>query len=127
EYLRTVDALEFDVHPYDNNQAPAVIPGLPQTVLLLPATNYPYEHHVRSVHGQTLDNAGEPIVNVEVTEGVRERVLSDGRGVFVLPLRWSLPVGPVVLDAVDHRTGRTDQLNLTLPDDLQQGHIFTLT
>jgi hypothetical protein len=57
---------------------------------------------------------------------VAERVLSDERGVFALPLRWAPFSGNVVLDAIDHRTGRTDQLTLALPQDLQQGHTFTL-
>jgi hypothetical protein len=54
-------------------------------------------------------------------------VLSDERGVFALPLRWVALSGNVVIDAIDHRTARTDQLTLTLPQDLQQGQTFTLT
>ena len=125
EYLRTIDALEFDVHPYNDSQPPAVLASLPQTVLLLPSTNYP--HAVRTVRGQTLDAGGDPVANVEVTHGVAERVLSDERGVFTLPLRWAPLAGLVVIDALDNRTGRTGQLTLTLPQDLQQGHSFTLT
>jgi hypothetical protein len=125
EYLRTIDALEFDVHPYDDSQPPAVLASLPQTVLLLPSTNYP--HAVRTVRGQTLDMAGDPVANVEVTHGAAERVLSDERGVFTLPLRWAPFAGLVIIDALDNRTGRTGQLTLTLPQDLQQGHSFTLT
>ena len=125
EYLRTVDALEFDVHPYDNSQPPAVLPNLPHTVLLLPSTNYP--HVARTVRGQTLDVNGDPVANVEVTQGSAERVLSDERGVFTLPLRWVAFSGPVVIDAIDNRTGRTGQVTLTLPQDLQLGHSFTLT
>jgi phage portal protein BeeE len=127
DYLRTADALEFDVHPYDNDNPPAVIPSLPTTVMLLPSAGYRHATHIRVVRGLTLDAGGTPIANVEVTEGPRERVLSDERGVFALPLRWPLLVGPVVLDAIDHRTGRSDQINLMLPGDLQQGHTFTLT
>jgi hypothetical protein len=125
EYLRTVDALEFDVHPWDDTQPPAVLPKLPHTVLLLPSTSYP--HAVRTVRGRTLDTNGDPIANVEVTQGMAERVLSDERGVFALPLRWAAFNGPIVIDAVDNRTGRTSQLTLTLPQDLQLGHSFTLT
>jgi hypothetical protein len=125
EYLRTVDALEFDVHPYDDNLPPAVLPNLPQTVLLLPSTSYP--HAARTVRGRTLDATGDPIANVEVTQGTAERVLSDERGVFTLPLRWAAFSGPVVIDAIDNRTGRTGQITLTLPQDLQLGHSFTLT
>jgi hypothetical protein len=125
EYLRTVDALEFDVHPYDDSQPPAVLPNLPHTVLLLPSANYP--HAARTVRGRTLDTNGDPVANVEVTQGAAERVLSDERGVFTLPLRWVAFSGLVVIDAVDNRTGRTGQIMLTLPQDLQLGHSFTLT
>jgi hypothetical protein len=127
EYLRTVDALEFDIHPYDDHQPPAVVPDLPRTVLLLPSANYPHAAFIRTLRGITLDTSGDPIANVEVTQGVAERVLSDERGVFALPLRWVALSGNVVIDAIDHRTGRIDQLTLTLPQDLQQGQTFTLT
>jgi hypothetical protein len=125
EYLRTVDGLEFDVHPYDDSQPPAVLPNLPLTVLLLPSTSYP--HAARTVRGRTLDANGDPVANVEVTQGAAERVLSDERGAFTLPLRWAAFSGPVVIDAIDNRTGRTGQITLTLPQDLQLGHSFTLT
>ncbi|MDB5934429.1 MAG: hypothetical protein JWQ01_1773 [Massilia sp.] len=127
EYLRTVDALEFDIHPYDDHHPPAVVSALPQTVLLLPSANYPHAAFIRTLRGRTLDASGDPIANVEITQGVAERVLSDERGVFALPLRWAALSGNLVIDAIDHRTGRTDQLTLTLPQDLQQGQTFTLT
>lgn len=126
-YLRTVDALAFDVHPYDDDHPPAVLPTLPQTVLLLPSVSYPHASFVRTLRGTTVDTNGGPIANVEVTQGGAERVLSDERGVFVLPLRWPALSGNVVIDAIDHRTGRTEQRALTLPQDLQQGQTFTLS
>jgi len=127
DYLRTLDALEFDIHPYDDTQPPAVLSNVPLTVHLLPSVMYPYAGFVRTVRGRTLDVNGDPIANTEVSSGLAERVLSDERGVFALPLRWAPASGNVLLDAVDHRTGRTDQLALTLPQDLQQGQTFTLT
>jgi hypothetical protein len=127
EYLRTIDALEFDIHPYDDSQPPVVLPNQAQAVLLLPSANYPHAAFVRTVRGRTLDVNGDPIANVEVTQGAAERVLSDERGVFALPLRWVALSGNVVIDAIDHRTGRNDQIMLTLPQDLLQGQTFTLT
>ena len=55
EYLRTADALEFDIHPYDDSQPPAVLSNLPHTVLMLPSVTYPYAAFVRTVRGRTLD------------------------------------------------------------------------
>jgi hypothetical protein len=127
EYLRTVDALEFDIHPYNDDHAPAVLPATPQAALLLPSAAYPFATHLRVVRGSTRDAGGGAIANVEVLAGASERVLSDERGVFALPLRWPALTGSVVLDAIDHRTGRTAQLTLTLPQDLLQGQSFTLT
>jgi len=128
EYLRNDNALYFTVRPYDHSTPPAVIPPLPQTVVLLPSVNYPFPGHVRVVRGLSTDaGTGDEIAYVETTEGVRERVLSDERGAFALPLRWPALAGPVTIDAVDHRTGRTDSLALTLPADLVDSQTFQLT
>lgn len=127
EYLMNMDAIEFDAHPYDDNNPPAVINNFPLTVMLLPGPAYPFEGHLRVVRGTVQDINGNPVANVEVSEGFRERVLTDARGAFSLPLRWPVLSGPVVIDAVDHRTGRTDSLNINLPGDLTSGHVFTIT
>ena len=127
DYLINTDAIPFVVHPYDDQNPPANFPTIPQTVMLMPASGYPYPGHIRLVHGVVLDNANQPVANAEISEGARERVLSDERGVFTLPLRWPALNAAVVLDAIDHRTGRTDQININLPGDLSQGHTFTVT
>jgi hypothetical protein len=127
EYLRTVDGLEFDIHPYDDLNPPAVIPTHPQAALLLPNASYGLPSHVRVVRGLVQDTVGDPVVNVEVSEGTNERVLTDERGAFALPLRWPAVDAVVTLDALDHRTGRTDSININLPGDLSQGHLFTIS
>lgn len=127
EYLLNSNGIEFDVHPYDDTIQPAVIPTHPQTVLMLPNASYNYPNHVRVVSGVVQDSTGDPVVNVEVSEGVRERVLSDERGAFSLPLRWSALIASVQLDALDHRTGRSSSITINLPDDLSRGHLFTIT
>ena len=127
EYWRTIEALEFNVHPYDHNNPPAVIPAVPNILVLLPSVGYPFPTHLRVLRGQTIDGAGDPIPYAEITEGVRERVLSDERGTFALPLRWTALVGPVSIDAIDHRTGRTDSQVINLPGDLLSDQTFTLT
>lgn len=126
-YLLNSEGIEFDVHPYDDTIPPAVIPTHPQTELMLPNINYAYENHVRIVRGLVQDNLGNPVANVEVSEGTRERTLTDERGAFSLPLRWPVSTAAVLLDALDHRTGRNDGITVNLPGDLTQGHLFTIT
>lgn len=126
DYLLNQDAIEFDVHPYDDDNPPAVLANLPQDVFLMPAVNYPYPGHVRVLRGQVLDNAGDPAANVEVTEGAGEKVLTDERGCFSLPLRWPPLNAALQIDALDHRTGLSGQINVNLPADLSIGHIIVI-
>ena len=125
-YLMTDAGIEFDADPYDDVTPPATIPPMPQQVFLLPAPSYPFQTHVRVVRGVLQDASSQPIANAEVTEGANERVLSDERGVFALPLRWSPLSGPVQIDAIDHRTGASGQITVTLPADLTRGDLINL-
>jgi len=127
DYLLNSDGIEFDIYPYDDFSPPAVIPTHPQTVLMFPSTVYAYPNHLRLVKGLVQDSLGDPVANVEVSEGTRERILTDKRGAFTLPLRWPANNASVMLDALDHRSGRNDSININLPDDLYQGHTFTIT
>ena len=126
-YLRNVDGLEFDLHPYDDDNPPAVIPTHPQTEFLLPNASYRYESHIRVVRGHVEDNTTAPVANVEVREGTNERVLTDERGAFALPLRWPALNAALLLDAVDHRTARSATISIQLPGDLFPDHLFTIT
>jgi hypothetical protein len=127
DYLVNLEGIEFDAHPYDDDTPPAVIVGLPQSVFLMPAANYPFPGHVRVLRGQVLDVNGDPVASVEVTESAQERVLSDERGAFSLPLRWPALTAAVQVDALDHRSGRSGQLNVNLPADLAVGHVITIS
>ncbi len=126
DYLMNDDGIEFDVHPYNDDTPPAVIPNQPVDVFLLPSASYPFPGHVRVLRGEVVDNLGDPVANVEVVEGARERVLTDARGEFALPLRWPALSGPVQIDAVDHRTGRNGSINATLPADLAHSNTITI-
>jgi hypothetical protein len=126
DYLVNLDAVEFDVHPYDDDVAPAQFAKQPQNLFLIPATNYPFPGHVRVLRGRVVDAGGVAISNVEVTESTQERVLSDTRGGFALPLRWPALNAAVQIDALDHRTGRSGQLSINLPADLAVGHVVTI-
>lgn len=127
EYQINLDGVVFDVHPYDDDTPPVVVPVAPQNLFLLPSANYPYPRHVRVLRGVVEDNNGDPVADVEITEGPRERVLSDERGAFSLPLRWPGLNAAVAIDALDHRTGRSGQININLPGDLAGGHTITIS
>ncbi len=128
EYLLNSDGIEFNIHPYDdvNPLPPAIIPTNAQTVLMIPNTNYAYPNNVRVVSGLVQNSVGDPVANVEVRQGPRERVLTDERGAFSLPLRWPVLNATVQVDALDHRTGRNKSRNINLPGDLYRGHLFTI-
>lgn len=127
EYLMNADGVEFDVNPWDDNNPPAVIPNAPQDLILFPATQYPFSAHIRVLRGVVVDNVGTRVPNVEVSESNLERSLTDDRGMFSLPLRWPALNAALQIDALDHRTGRNGQINITLPGDLDVGHSITIT
>jgi hypothetical protein len=127
DYLANNDGIEFDVHPYDDDTPPAVVPAHPDDVFLLPSTSYPFPGHIRVLRGVVIDAFNIPVAFVEVTQGASERVLTDTRGGFALPLRWPPFVGPLQIDATDNRTGRTGQITVNLPGDLSQGNTIIIT
>ncbi|WP_419694209.1 carboxypeptidase-like regulatory domain-containing protein [Mesorhizobium muleiense] len=126
DYLLADDGIEFDVHPYDDDTPPASVAGLPQTVFLLPGSNYAFADHVRVLRGQVTDATSAPVSNVEVMFGAAEHVSSDQRGSFALPLRWPPLTGAIQIDASDHRTGRTGQISISLPADLAGGQVIVI-
>jgi hypothetical protein len=127
DYLANDEGVPFDAHPYDDETPPAVVPTHPEDVFLLPSTSYPFPGHIRVLRGVVRDALNDPVPFVEVTEGSRERVLTDTRGGFALPLRWPPIVTALQIDALDNRTGRSGQLNVTLPGDLSRGNTIIIT
>ncbi|MEJ2593310.1 MAG: carboxypeptidase-like regulatory domain-containing protein [Candidatus Thiodiazotropha sp.] len=126
DYLMTDDGIAFDVHPYDDDTPPAVVAPHAMDLFLLPSASYPFPGHLRVLRGVVVDGGGDPVANAEVVEGPRERVLTDGRGEFALPLRWTPLSGPVQIDAVDHRTGHNGSINVALPADLTHSNTITI-
>ena len=119
------DGIEFDAHPYNDANPPAVV-GQRQDAPLLPGPNYPFEPHVPVLRGEVHDTSGRPVADVLVTRGGVERALTDGRGVFALALRWVPPATPTAIDAIDQRNGRTGSITVTLPADLGQNQVVTV-
>jgi hypothetical protein len=123
-YPASQTGVEFDVYPYNDDNPPAHGP-LVQDVHLVPAPNYPFAPHLRVLRGEVVSAAG-PVVNAEVSRGNTERVLTDEKGNFALPLRLTPNHVPVAIDAIDHATLKTGQITVTLPDDLATGQVIPI-
>jgi hypothetical protein len=125
-YLRESDGIEFDAEAWDDVTPPTVVPSVPLNLFLLPAPAYPFPTHVRVLRGTIIGPGGDPAPFVEVTAGANERVLSDSRGSFALPLRW--PAYDVAIDvfANDIRTGASGQITVNLPAALGSGQLILL-
>jgi hypothetical protein len=116
-YRITQDGLTFAAPPYNDEEPPANPSRVPQDVVLVPAPSYPFSSEVRVLRGVVTGPDGE-VADAEVSRGNTERVLTDPRGGYALPLRQTSLHTPVVIDATDHRTGRVGQITVTLPDAL---------
>jgi hypothetical protein len=118
-YRRNADGIEVDAFPYNDTHAPAMVKKLPDDTILTPAPNYPFQDHIPVLHGIVEDTGGKPVADAMVTQGIKERVLTDGRGTFSLPLRWIKPNVNFVVDVANERNGQTGTTpNLKLPDAL---------
>jgi hypothetical protein len=124
DYLQSVDGVEFDAPPWDDDNPPAPVTMGPQDVYLLPSTGYDFPTWVRVLRGVVEDAAGEPVPNALVRQAAVERVLTDARGAFSLPLRWA--TSGLVVDAIDARTARSGTHSLNLPADLQSSLTITI-
>ena len=126
-YRAQFDGIEFDAFPYNDTNPPANFPAppnlpLPQDVVLTPASAYPFPANVPVLRGRTVDVNGDTVADAIVSQGVQERVLTDRRGVFALPLRWVTSNVQVFIDATHPRTGRTGTIPITIPQDLGVNH-----
>jgi hypothetical protein len=119
-YRRNSEGIEFDAFPYNDTNPPTTISKLTQDAILTPAPNYGVEGHIPVLKGVVVDAADKPVRDAMVTQGAKERVLTDARGTFALPLRWVKPNVPVPVDAADERTGRTGTITIQLPGSLSK-------
>jgi hypothetical protein len=128
-YQANSDGIEFDAYPY-NDATPLPknrIVRLPQDLFLTPAPNYPFQGHIPVLRGIVIDPAKNPVPNALVTQGPIERVVTDSRGTFALPLRWAAQNVPIPIDAVDNRTHRLGSIPVTLPGDLAMSHTIPIS
>lgn len=125
-YRTTDDGVEFDAPPYSDVSPPVPATTSPVDTVLLPAADYPFPGSVPVLHGVVEDAGGDPVADVLIQEGLRERVITDARGAFSLPLRWVNEGVPTVIDATDIRNGRAGAINVTLPAALTQNQTITV-
>jgi hypothetical protein len=134
-YQETADGIEFDAFPYNDANPPTDYTVNPpveiklqvRDVMLVPAVNYPFPTHVRVLRGKVVDATDTPVVDAEVRRSNTERGSSGEQGAFALPLRW-LPNGiSVPIDAIDHHTGQTGTINITLPQALGSSQTITVS
>ncbi len=117
--------IEFDVFPYDDLHPPSAATST-KDVFMLPATAYTYPAEIRVVRGRVVDAGGHPVARALVKHVHLERVMTDDRGEFALPLRWVATGTVVQIDAVD-AAGRVGSLPVAIPDDLTQAQQITIT
>jgi hypothetical protein len=132
EYYRpafrtTDDGIEFDVPTYNDAVPPLVSNLVPEVVLMLPTTGYPFGGHVRRIHGRVLDAGGTPLADATVEADGVERVITDARGAFTLPLRWQTATANVNVTAAHLRSGLSAVRILSLPADLTGNHDIAVT
>jgi hypothetical protein len=129
-YRATQDAIEFDAYPYNDASPPQNLAQIrasqPQDLILTPMPHYQFPGHVPVLRGQVEDSSGAAVRDAVVTLGMSERVLTDARGTFALPLRWVAPNTQASIDAVDQRTGRTGTITIQFPQDLRTSQTITV-
>jgi hypothetical protein len=126
-YRAQSDGIQFSADPYSETNPPAHIVGTTTDTLLLPAPNYPFPTHVPVLRGLIVDTANRRMPDVLLGQGNKERVLSDARGSFALPLRWAQQGVKIQIDAIDERTGRHKSITIQLPDDLGNSQTIAIS
>ena len=117
-YRTTADGIDLNIFPYNDDQGPLTIdPQQPVSVKLAPATNYPFPSHVTVIRG-VVKAAGVPVADAEVSCSNVERVVTDERGNFGLPIRNKPKNTPFPIDATDHRTNKTGNTSVKIPNDV---------
>lgn len=103
--------------------APAFNDGAPPPkpvrarAFLLPAPNYPYPVETPVLRGKVVVNLAtkQPVVDAVVADDNRQRVLSDERGEYALPMRFAAPGAPIPIDVTKGAIARS--ITVKFPDD----------
>jgi hypothetical protein len=116
-YRYALDGLEFDVAPWNDTHAPASSPDQPEGVFLWPGANYPFPSAVPVLRGRTIDAAGAALADARIATST-DRVLSDERGAFGLPVRLTTAAASILVVAEHARTGVSVSVTVPLPAGL---------
>jgi hypothetical protein len=116
-YRFSLDGLESVVSPWNDTQPPAAAPDHPETVFLWPGANYPFARAIPVLRGRTIDGGGMPLADARIATGT-DRVLSDERGAFSLPVRLTAPAASIIVVAEHVRTGVSASATVPLPTGL---------
>lgn len=125
-YRANSDGIRFTAYPYNDLNAPQQFAKIPTDTPLLPATNYPFASHIPVLRGKVVDPNNKPVPDAFVTQGNKERSLTDANGRFALPLRWVAPNVNVPIDASD-RSGRNGSINVQVPAALGAEQIIPVS
>jgi len=118
-YRASADGIEIDAFPYNDTKPPATIKKLPDDTLLTPAPNYPFQPHIPILHGVVVDAVGDKVPDAFVNRALVDRVITDWRGTFSLPLPRTKRNVNFVVDAANQRNGQMGVTgNLQLPGAL---------
>ncbi len=121
------DGFEFDAFPWNDTNPPRTITRFPQDAKLAPAPGYPFPPFVPVLRGRVVDAAGKPVADADVKLAKRERVLSDERGEFALPLRFAAFGVPLDIESEHRPTGRHGDLLVTLPAALGKSQTISIS
>jgi hypothetical protein len=126
-FRATVDGVEFDAHPYNDETPPQAFARSASDAFLAPSRAYPFPAYVRVIRGDVVDPAGDPVQDALVTEGAADRALTDELGRFALALRTAPEGVPVQITADHPRSNRTGSVTVTLPDALRRNQTIQVT
>jgi hypothetical protein len=126
-YRKDSDGIQFTAFPYNDTNPSSHIVRMATDTSMLPAPNYPFDAHIPVLRGLVTDAANNPVPDIYVTQGNVERVLTDLRGTFALPLRWAQLNVQISIDATDQRTGQQGSIQIQLPDALRQSQTITIS
>jgi hypothetical protein len=129
-YRATRDAVEFDAFPYDDLHPPQNFSQIkatqPRNLILTPQPHYPFPGHIPVVRGIVKDPAGVSVSDATVSQGGKERVLTDSGGHFALPLRWAATNTQVIIDATDQRSNLAGSITIQFPQDLKKSQTIVV-